>query len=101
MAEDSTHDALRVAAVVEATVLARVLATALQNRALVAEYDRLHGTNLCGRGTAVERAVDAARGRTEMDLTKFLAFAKDVVWDRLDDATRMAIRTQVAQECAA
>jgi|SRR6185312_237051 len=86
----------RTAASMEAAAMASVLRTALACPALVAEFDRLAGTDVAARATPMNRAIDVASGRAEADLQRFLAFAKDAIWDRLDNATLDAIRLQVA-----
>ncbi len=85
---------------VEAATLHYVLRTALDMPELVAEFDRLAGTNIAGRGSPLDRAIDTASGRADADLQAFLAFAKDAVWDRLDHATLNQIRAQVAMRHA-
>lgn len=89
------HEAGRAVAV-EAAALHRVLTTALGCPALVAEFDRLAGTHVAAHGSALERAIDDASGPTAADIQRFLAFAKDPIWDRFDDATRDDLRAQVA-----
>lgn len=81
---------------IEAAAIELTLRVALANRTLLAEYDRLAGTNLCQRGSPLENAIDDATGRADGDLRGFLAFAKDALWDRADHATRDALRAQVA-----
>lgn len=61
----------------------RVLREALGHRDLVAEFDRLTGSNLSLAGEPVQVAIDLASGRTDTDMRRFAAFVKDVVWDRL------------------
>jgi hypothetical protein len=53
------------------------------NRELLAEFDRLTGSNLSLRGTAFELQIDFASGRFEPEMEKFVEFVKDCVWDRL------------------
>lgn len=89
------------AVAVEAAALRFVLTTALGWPALVAEFDRLAGTNVAGRGSPMDLAIDAVSGHADADLQRFLTFAKDAVWDRLDHATRADIRAQVAAETVA
>jgi len=50
---------------------------------LVAEFDRLAGTNLSFRGSALDLKIDEATGRLDDDLRKFIAFVWDCVWCRL------------------
>jgi len=89
-------DGLRAARNIEAGAMTAVLRTALARPDLVAEFDRLAGTDVAARAAPLNRAIDVASGRAEADLQRFLAFAKDALWDRLDNATRDAIRVQVA-----
>lgn len=48
----------------------------------VAEFDRLHGSTLAS-GDRLNRAIDEATGKREEDLRAFVAFVREVVWDRL------------------
>lgn len=81
---------------IEAAAMASVLRTALACPELVAEFDRLTGTDVAARAAPWNRAIDVASGRAEADLQRLLAFAKDAIWDRLDTATLDAIRVQLA-----
>lgn len=89
-------EALPSAQAIEAAAMASVLRTALACPELVAQFDRLAGTDVAAQASPLNRAIDVASGRAEADLQRFLAFAKDALWDRLDNATRDAIRVQVA-----
>ena len=53
----------------------------IANRDLLSEFDRLNGTNLCGRGTPIQLAVDHATRRLESDAVPFLLFCLDL-WER-------------------
>ena len=53
------------------------------NRELLAEFDRLKGTNLSLRGTGLDLQIDFASGRFEGEIEEFVAFVKECVWDRL------------------
>jgi hypothetical protein len=53
------------------------------NRELLAEFDRLSGTNLSLRGTAFELKIDFASGRFEPEIEQFVEFVKECVWNRL------------------
>lgn len=92
---EGVPEAVAERAAVEAAALHQVLTTALACRELVAGYDRLAGTALAARRTPLEQAIDAATGRDDRDHARFLAFAKDVLWDRAPEATRDAVRAQV------
>lgn len=50
------------------------LRAAAANRELVAEFDRLTGSNLLRRGSPIELAVDDATGRAEADVAAFVGF---------------------------
>jgi hypothetical protein len=59
------------------------LREAISNKELVAEFDRLKGTNLSLRGTNLDIHIDLACGRLEQDLAEFVKFVKECVWDRI------------------
>ncbi|MEY2117153.1 hypothetical protein [Rhodanobacter sp. FW106-PBR-R2A-1-13] len=86
---------------VEAAALRYVLELALAHPTLRTEFDRLAGTEVATRRSPLERAIDVASGREDAELQGFLAFAKDVLWDRAPDATREEIRAQVRVAIAA
>lgn len=50
---------------------------------LLEEFDRLNGTNLCMKGTTIDRHIDAATGRVSDDINKFIKFVEECVVDRL------------------
>jgi len=54
----------------------------------VAAFDRLTKSNLQGRGSPVDLAIDDATGRLPEDAKLFVAFVFDVVWSRLDGVRR-------------
>lgn len=54
-----------------------------KDKVLVAEFDRLRGTNLSLRGTGLDVQIDVASGRLEQDVAQFVQFVKDCIWDRL------------------
>lgn len=58
------------------------------NRELLAEFDRLKGTNLSLRGTGLDLQIDIHSGRLEQDVQEFVYFVEDVVWNRLQGARR-------------
>ena len=58
------------------------LIEASRNTEMLAQFDRLYGTNLCGRGTPIEVAVDNVTGRLEAEAAKFVEFFDDVIWSR-------------------
>lgn len=54
-------------------------ATALfEDKQFVAEYDRLHGTNLSRRGAPIELMVDKASGKLEEEMRGFVRHARDL-----------------------
>ena len=53
------------------------------NAEMVRQFDRLRGTNLSLRGSALDLAVDEATGRLRHDLALWVAFVYDAVWLRL------------------
>ena len=65
------------------------LATCATTPEFVAEFDRLAGCNLSGRGSPLELQIDAATGRLEADFARFVDFVRDCVWDRLPPDARM------------
>jgi hypothetical protein len=62
---------------------AEVVRSTFANRELLAEFDRLRGTNLSLRGTAFELQIDFASGRFEGEMQQFVEFVKECVWSRL------------------
>ncbi|MFA4971144.1 MAG: hypothetical protein WC683_00930 [bacterium] len=61
----------------------RCLCLAASMPELVAEFDRLNGTNLGRRGSGMELAIDDATGRADEDLRRFVAFVEECVVERL------------------
>jgi hypothetical protein len=55
------------------------------SRGLVAQFDRLTGSNLCMRGTPVDLMVDEATGRQREELVRFMAFVFECIWTRLPE----------------
>lgn len=51
-----------------------------RNREFLQEYDRLHGTNLSFRGSAIEIAIDLAACRQQQELRKFAVFVWNTVF---------------------
>lgn len=56
---------------------------ALADPELVAEFDRIHGTNVRLRGTGLEVQIDLASGRLDHDLEQFVAFIHETVASRV------------------
>lgn len=54
------------------------------NKELVAQFDRLSGTNLQRVGSPIELAIDQATGKLDDDIRKFLQFVKTFVYERID-----------------
>lgn len=59
------------------------LRAAASNAEIVAQFDRLNGTDLARRGTQIQLAVDDATGRTQAALAAFVLFVHECVWTRL------------------
>lgn len=59
-----------------------VLATTATNPTIVAQYDRLRGTNIGGKGSGLELMIDKATGRVEKEYEAFVEFVWDVVFMR-------------------
>lgn len=47
---------------------------------LVAQFDRLTGSNLSLKGSPLDVAIDKASGRTNAELASFIAFVFEFVW---------------------
>jgi hypothetical protein len=60
----------------------------LNDDELVAHFDRLTGRNVGRKGSPLELMIDEATGRRADDLDAFIAFVRDVVWDRLPSEVR-------------
>ncbi len=50
---------------------------------LVAEYDRLSGTNLSRRGTPLDLMIDDAVGRQEKEMHGFVEFVRECIYERI------------------
>ena len=50
---------------------------------LIANYDRLNGTNLSLKGSRLDRMIDESTGRLDSELAGFIEFVYDCVWLRL------------------
>lgn len=50
---------------------------------LVAEFDRLRGTNMSRRGTPIELLIDDSSGRYERDAVMLSEFVYEYVWCRI------------------
>ena len=56
------------------------LTACAENSALVAEFDRLTGSNLSMKGSPLDLAIDEATGRTTDEIAKFCCFVFDCVY---------------------
>lgn len=83
---------------IEALAIRAVAIAASNQPGMLAEYDRLADTNLVGAGSPLELAVDVASGRLEDEAQGFLAFVRNAVWERLDQATRDGLCAEIAHE---
>lgn len=68
----------------EKLTLETIVDQCLGNKEMVAEFDRLSGTNLSRRGNPLELMIDEATDRNEVELHMFAEFVMDVVIMRLD-----------------
>lgn len=59
------------------------LMKAAESVSLVAEYDRLRGTDLSHRGAPINQMIDKASGKLDADLEGFLEFVWDSVYTRV------------------
>lgn len=59
------------------------VSAALDSRELVEQFDRLHGTNLLGKGTPIERMIDQTTGKLVRDVFRFLEFVYEAIYSRL------------------
>lgn len=50
---------------------------------MLARYDRLRGSNLSCRGSALDLMIDVSSERREQDLLGFIEFVREAVWERL------------------
>lgn len=51
-----------------------------ENKALVAEFDRLTGSNLSLNGTGLDLMIDKQTGRLASDIEAFVSFVHEFVW---------------------
>ena len=56
---------------------------------LVEQYDRLQGSNLSMKGSALAVEIDKASGRMESEIKDFILWVYDVVWTRLPRDARV------------
>jgi len=59
---------------------AEVVQVAAANKELVAQYDRLSGTNLSLRGSPIEVQIDLATGRIKSEVPGFVEFVHETIW---------------------
>lgn len=50
------------------------------NKDLVAEFDRLSGSNLSMKGTPIDLAIDESTGRQAKEAKEFVKFVHEFVW---------------------
>lgn len=62
----------------------RCLFAAAGNVELVTAFDRLNGSNLSFRGSALEREIDLATGRMDSDIAAFVEFVRETIYERLE-----------------
>lgn len=59
------------------------------NRELLANYDRLRGTNLSGRGSPIDRLIDEATGKLEEEALAFFDWCREMFerlgWDKVEE----------------
>lgn len=59
------------------------LLAAARNDELLAQFDRLNGTNLLGRGTPLDVMIDQSTGRLAAEAAMFVDFFDEYIWARL------------------
>ena len=84
----------------ESRAFSRVLRLATGKPEMVAEFDRLHGSNLSRRGSADELAGDVESGRLEADLARFAEFVHAALWMKLPADVRAALIVAAEEEPA-
>lgn len=57
-----------------------VVKHAAANKELVAQYDRLSGTNLSLKGSPIDVQIDLATGRIESEVPDFVDFVYRAIW---------------------
>lgn len=62
-----------------------VILETLTESGLIAEFDRLKGTNLRLLGSPLDTQVDIGSGRLAHDVQLFVLFVHQCVWSRLKD----------------
>lgn len=79
MSTSADHETLRLGDVESPETIRAAVGTLVEewlrmcagNRELLANYDRLRGTNLSGRGTPIDRLIDEATGKLEAEAQAF------------------------------
>lgn len=64
----------------EQATFAEVVFKCAENKALVAEFDRLTGSNLSMKGSGLDRMIDDATGRTAEGVEQFVSFVHEFIW---------------------
>jgi hypothetical protein len=57
-----------------------IVLKAIETPELVAEFDRLAGTNLQKKGSPLDRMIDDATGRNSDELEMFVSFVFGCIW---------------------
>lgn len=68
------------------------LMQAAANDELLSQFDRLAGTNLTRQGSPINLAIDAATGRHEDDVRRFIEFVADCIYSRLEPSVLASMR---------
>ncbi|WP_148211113.1 hypothetical protein [Methylibium petroleiphilum] len=76
----------------------RCLQAAAGNGELVANYDRLRGTNLSRRGAPIELEIDRASGRLDADIKGFIDFVHEAIYTRLEPQALAQLRNHERSE---
>ncbi len=71
------NDTMEITDEIKEDAIKAFLRQCIANKELLAEYDRLRGTNLSGRGAPINLMIDAACGKTEADVKGFCDFCMD------------------------
>lgn len=64
----------------EQITFAEIVFKCAENRVLVAEFDRLTGSNLSMTGSGLDRMIDGACNRYANEVPAFVAFVHEFIW---------------------
>lgn len=64
----------------EQVTFAEMVFKCAENKALIAEFDRLTGSNLSLNGTGLDLMIDHATGRTTQGIEAFIGFVHEFIW---------------------